>query len=222
MNPVFSPTPGSWERQLQRRSGNPLFEPAARRVTQAKVDAARRRDEEDARVFRAAFEGTLKEAVSLPSSVESDVILKLKERLDMLYEQCASLPGDHALEKTHLERLIGVLMGAVQAGAGNDPQALDELAQEGIARREHFRLLEYGLIAQLLRPDSPITEPELVPTLLSEPVEALSAAFSLFDPAQRQLIRRQARTLLEARRLEGYELQEAWNSLARIESLAIT
>lgn len=216
----FSESPGAFERQLQRQHDNSLFPATARAVTQDQIDAARRRDQEEQRDFQAALRATLREALDMPPQVESDVLLKLKERLDQLYDQCAGLPGDHDREKQSLTRMIGVIMKAVWAGAGDDPRAHSELEQEEHARTLHHELLQQPLVATLLRPDSPIAADALVPTLLSETEDAVRTVLMLFDATQLQALFQQALDLLERLRSEGRELPEAQRRLALMEEAA--
>ena len=218
MSLKFSEQPGAFERQLRRRHNNPLFPAAAAVVTADQMDAARRRDQEERRSFQAALRATLREALDMPPQVDSDVLLKLKERLDQLYDQCAGLPGDWDRDKQSLMRMIGVIMQAVWAGAGDDPRARSELEQEEHARTLHHEMLLQPLVAHLLRPDSPIGPDELVPTLLSETSDVVNTVFALFDPAQKQALCAQARAMLERLKPEGQPLPDAWQRLELMEN----
>jgi hypothetical protein len=217
MSLKFSEAPGAFERQLQRQHRNPLFPAPAQLVTQDHILAAHRRDQEEQRDFQAALRATLREALDMPPQVESDVLLKLKERLDQLYDQCAGLPGDHDREKQSLTRMIGVIMKAVWSGAGDDPRARSELEQEEHARTLHHELLREPLVATLLRPDSPIAEDALVPTLLSETEDAVRTVLQLFDATQLQALCQQARELLARLDSVGQELPEARRRLDLME-----
>lgn len=75
-------------------------------------------------------------------------------------------------------------MRNVERGAAGDPQALEELAQERIARDAHFELLRSPLVADLLHPQSAIAAEDLVPSLLSADEQDLDAALQLFDREQ--------------------------------------
>ena len=216
----FSAAPGAFERQLQRQHNNPLFPSSARIVTQDQIQSARRRDQEEQRDFQAALRATLREALDMPPQVESDVLLKLKERLDQLYDQCAGLPGDHDREKQSLTRMIGVIMKAVWPGAGDDPRAHSELEQEERARTLHHVFLQQPLVATLLRPDSPIAEDALIPTLLSETEDAVRTVLQLFDAAQLQALCQQARALLEQLRCAGQNLPDARRRMELLEEAA--
>jgi hypothetical protein len=215
--PVFSANPGCWERHLQRKAGNPLFSDAERQVSQAQVDAARRKDREEAEAFEEAFRALVKEAMELPPRADSAVILSLKERTDKLYECCAGLGGDLRAHLDGLKRLAGIIMRAVWEGAGDDAKARWELEREENARALHFELLRHPVVADLLRPDSPIAPQQLVPVLLCEREEALRAVLALFDEVQLAELRSQAREMLSVLAQDGHELPAAWRGLAVLE-----
>lgn len=217
----FSPLPGAHERRLQRMHDNPLFPAERRGVTQADVALARQRDAEERDRFLADFQTLLQEAVNLSGTVESDVILSLKERLDQAYERCSSLPGDVREIKQALRRLVGVIMHRVRTHAADDPQALAKLRDEDIARETHYELQDFPLVADLLRDDNPVREDELVPSLLSESRESLAAALQLFEPEQIGLIAREASALLSQCQQEGRSLPEAWKRLREIEATLV-
>jgi hypothetical protein len=187
-------------------------------MTQAQVDQARRRDEEELRRFTEAFHALMQGLVALPSHADSEAILKLKERVDKLHEEASGLGGDLAAEKQSLKKISAVIMKSIWAGIGDDAQARWELEQEEMARTLHYSLLEYPIVAHLLRPDSPITEEELVPTLLSEPEPGLRAALALFDPNQQRELCGAARTLLTELGAQGIAAADAWGRLAVMEN----
>ena len=214
----FSTLPGARERRLQRLWDNPLFPADKRQVRQQDIDAARQQDAGEQEHFLADFQGLLQETVNLAPNVESDVILGIKERLDMAYEHSSSLPGEQTDIQQALRRLVAVIMNAVRAQAADDPQALAKLRDEDIARNAHFELQGFPLVADLVREDAIIQEDELVPTLLSESRESLTAALQLFDTDQAGLISREANALLLQRQEEGQALPEAWARLREIES----
>jgi hypothetical protein len=193
----FSDRPGRRERHLQRRHGNPLFADPPPRSGLAELERARREDQEEVRKFQEEFMALIQEATGLKPNEESEVILKLKERVDRAYEQASGLGEDQSRVKAAIPQLIAAIMAAVQRGAGADAQALQELDQEESARAMHYRLLEQPLVADLLAPDSPITAEELLPTLLCSEAEALEAAMQLFDPPQLGALVEDGRALLE-------------------------
>jgi hypothetical protein len=199
----FSSEPGCWERHLQRKYGNPLFPEAARTVSQARIDEARRKDDEEVRAFQQDFQQALKEVSEFTGHVDTEIILGIKERLDRLYEQCAGFSGDYSAEKQALLRLSQVIMQAIGRAAAGDTLAEEELKKEQAAREIHQKLLDYLLVPHLLRADSPITREDLVPTLLSEDPETVRVVMSLFDPEQQAELRQEALDLVEALQRTG-------------------
>lgn len=212
----FSPRPGCRERALQRQQDNPLFPEAMRHVDTKRLQAAQREDAEEATAFAEAFRALFEKAARLEANVQSDVILELKQRADQLYEQAAGLAGDNSKAQQSLLKLIDALMRAVRAGAGNDQRALSEIEQEMEARAMHMALLAHPLIADLLRPDSPVDADSLAPVLLNSGVEELNLALQLLDTEQLLYLHANARTLLETCRRDGHELPTAWQRLQQI------
>lgn len=199
----FSDRPGSRERHLRRRYDNPLFPHARRQITQADIDSARLADQHEYREFREQFRQLLQEAGEMAGSVETDLVLGLKERIEQLYEHCAAFGGDHAKEKQGLLRLNEVIMAAVRQAAGDDPLAIEELEKEQAARQLHLHLLDYPLVADLLRDDTPIEAQDLVPTLLSEDPESVRVVMSLFEPPQQAQLQTEAAHLVQRAEQEG-------------------
>ncbi len=213
----FSQLPGRHERHLRRRRDNPLFPEAARRVTPEALHAAQERDHEELVAFIGEFRGLVRRAIALRPTEESQVVLELKEALDRAYEQASGLADDQGETRRAIERLVGVVMNAVRAGAAGDPAALGELQQEAAARAAHFELLEQPLVADILHPASTIAPDELVPTLLSESEAAVAAALQLFDDAQLALLLRDARDAIERLDVEAPVRARAAERLAMIE-----
>jgi len=203
----FSASPGCWERYLQRKYQNPaLFPDADDALAQAEVNEAQRQDEGERITFTQDFNELLAKVSHLKPQEDSEIILELKDRIDRLYEQCSGLGGDYMAEKAGLRKLNGLIMHAIRSTAKLDEHAMAELEKESQARETHFHLLEYPLIAHLLRPDTPISKEEIVPTLLCEEEGALRAAMSIFDEEHRQLLREMAQQFIEEREADGADM----------------
>ena len=106
----FSAQPGAYERHLQRKANNPLFSLADAHLLQAEIDQARARDEQDLHAFIEAFQETVKQAAALGGSVDSEVVLKLREDLENLYVTSSSLAGDIGQFQQALRKLIQLCM----------------------------------------------------------------------------------------------------------------
>ncbi len=218
-DPVFSETPGAYERHLRRRWRNPLF-PAPRRVVTADdVKHARLQDLEAARAVEKEFRDILEVAAGLDRRADMEALFRLKVRIDLCYAGCSGVPGGAPQIKEALRRLVDAIDRVQRRAAGNDPVALAELDEEARAREEHFRLQDFPLVADLTREDPIIEGDELVATLLSEDPEQAAAAYALFDAAQRRQVRDQARFLLAALGTGGGPVEHARAVLARFDAL---
>jgi hypothetical protein len=216
----FHTHPGRWERQLQRRHHNPLFGVPPPTVSRGELERARSRDQQESKQFRKEMETLFEEAIRLEPNEESGVILRLKERLDQAYERAAGLAGGEPALRDAIRRLTSVIMQAVRRGAGRDPQALQELAEEEEARALHFELLERPLVADLLAPDSPVSADELLPTLLDAEPDALDAALKLFDPEQLDQLAQDGAALLGSGIGDPAVLARARHGLERLRAAA--
>lgn len=197
MDLPFTDKPGRRERHLRRRHLNPLFAWPPLAIEPETLRAAQKADHEEMESFRGVFRAQVQKAVDLQPNAGSDLVLGLKEDLEKLYEQACGLPEAHRKEKDALAKLIGLIMKAVQKGAGDDPLAQRELQDEERARSIHFGLLRQPLVADILHPESPIGPDELVPTLLSAGQEELEVALEIFDVDQLALLVPQGRALLD-------------------------
>lgn len=211
----LSNTPGPYERHLLRKKSNGLFGNMPIELTDDLLKKAQQKDRNFILEYQKKFHDVLEKTVALKANEESDVILKLKERLDKLYEMSAAINDEQDDLKPAIEKLLPIIMAAVRKGAGNDAQAQDELNQEDMAREAHFKLLESPLVADLLNPQSPIDSKELVPTLLSVEKNDLLLAVQIFDETQLLLLAGEAEELIEKLNLPKK------NKLGAEENLAI-
>ncbi|MEN8166578.1 MAG: hypothetical protein ABFR65_03760 [Pseudomonadota bacterium] len=218
MRLLFSEMPGRHERHLVRKHNNPLFPESERILTSNQLNEAQRLDHEELVAYIGDLRKLVGEAVALGPHEQSDVILELKERLDKSYETASRLADDQTPNKEAIQKLVTVIMQAVWKGAGNDSLANSELAQEEQARKAHYELLEYPLVADLLDPESPIKEHELLPVLLSTEQQEFEAAVTLFDPTQLAALCEQGDEWMKL--LGGEEdLEEARQRLADLHTL---
>ena len=203
MTLLFSQRPGRHERHLLRKRNNPLFPEEERNISGAELQEAQRLDHEELVAFITEFRALIYQTVNLKANEESEVILGIKEQLDRSYEQACGLADDQTETKLAIHKLVQLIMAAVRKGAGDDPLALSELEQEEQARAFHFELVENAIVADLLNPDSLITDRELLPSLLSESPQGLRAALELFEDTQLALLCEEGRAFLH--RVEAQE-----------------
>ena len=212
-----SENPGSHERHLNRKHENPLF--CSQQVTrnQENMLEAQENDHQVLLQFHKDFQDAIQRTIDLKPNEESDVILKLKDRLDKLYEQASLIADDQSESKAAIKKLLKVIMAAIRKGAGNDVQAHKELDQEEAAREAHFEMLENRLVADLLDPNSVIHKDELIPTLLSASKEELAGAVQLFDENQLTLIIQEGEDLLNTLGSQQVDISAAAENLAFIQ-----
>lgn len=189
----FSPQPGAYERHLQRKFNNSLFPTEQQNLLQAEVDQARQRDQQDLAAFIEAFQETVTQAAELSGSVDSEVVLDLKQKLERLYITSTGLAGDLTTYQDALLKLIRVCMEMIRKGAADDLVALRKLDEEEQARTVYFAMLESPLVAELMRGDEIIQVDELVPTVLSLDIKALTTVLALFEPEYLQELISQTR-----------------------------
>ena len=196
MSVPFSELPGRHERHYRRRLDNPLF---ARPLQFSEQDLleAQRLDHEELMTFITDLRAVVTRAIAFKPNEETEVVLKLKEDLERLYETSAGLADEQQQHQQAIAQLLEVVMGGIARNANGDSLAEQELEMEAQARALHFELLQTPLVADLLHPHSLISEGQLVATLLTEPVEAVSQVVNLFDQTQRQALCDEAGALLQ-------------------------
>jgi len=214
---VFNDQPGMHERHLRRKVNNLLFADSA--MTQEDILAARELDERELEAFMQDFHALARDASALDATADSEVLLALKTRLDQCYERCCGQMGKHDEIMQGLNNLIDAIMAAVIRASASDQKALARLEDEISARKQHFAMLQYPLIVDMLRPDSPLNAEDLIPSLLSAGEEEALAAAALFTAEQRNLMVQQGQALLERAAEAGAEVTSARQILDLIRQL---
>ncbi|MEJ2308482.1 MAG: hypothetical protein P8Z31_05370 [Gammaproteobacteria bacterium] len=194
----FSNKPGRHERHFMRKLDNPLFPRPIIDPSHEEIIEVQRLDHEELLDFVTDLRRLVQQAIELKPNEESQVILDLKAELDKAYEKACTLADEQEGNKQAIQQLINVIMRTIRVNATGDPQAEQQLNEEEQARAFHFSLLEQPIVPDLLDPDSLIEEDELLPCLLSESEEGLSAALELFDEEQRRQLVEQAERLVGA------------------------
>lgn len=219
MSLIFSSSPGARERHLKRQYNNPLFAADQQTFSEQRLSGARYMDEKEQDEFLQEFHTLLGKVAELKPNEGSEIMLDLKSQLDQSYEKCSGLMGEHQHEKEAIVKLVSVIMTSIWHSAAGDAEAEQNLKEEELARNTHFQLLKFPLVADLLRPRSPIAQDQLVPTLLSESQDSIRAAFQLFDQEHQVLICQQAKELLELKNQDDQKLSEAWKKLELMQQI---
>jgi len=206
---IPSENPGAFERHLIRRADNPLFGDRKTEINSDSLMEAQKKDHDILQQFMLDFRDVMTRAVSFKPNEDSEVILEVKDKLDQLYATSVSVADDQTRVQESIRKLLDVIMQSVRRGAGDDAHALQELDQEEAARKAHFAFLESKLAADILDPDSPIENDDLIPTLLSADKDDLALACQLFDEEQLQYLLTEGEALLNKLEAAGHDVKSA-------------
>lgn len=198
----FSERPGRHERHFRRKLKNELFPRPVNEYTNDELLEVQRLDHEEIVACLAQLRKLVEQAVALQENEESDVVLDLKAELEKLYETSCRLGDQQGNNKAAIRDLLKVIMSTVRAHAGGDSKAESELFQEEMARQQHFAMLEYALVADLIDAETLILEDELAAVMLSGEEAQVKKALELLDQDQRLLLVEEAVALLKNRGLE--------------------
>lgn len=214
---VPSENPGAYERHLIRRQDNPLFGERKTEVSSDTLMDVQKKDHDILQQFMLDIRDIMVKATSLKPNEDSEIILEVKDKLDKLYAASVTVADDQSRVKESIKKLLGVIMSSVRNGAGDDAHALQELDQEDMARDANFAFLESKLVADILDPDSPIEDQDLIPTLLSAEKDDLALSCQLFDTEQISFILEQGESLLNRLEKEGADIKLAAENYVFIE-----
>ena len=214
---IPSENPGAHERHLIRRSNNPLFGERKTEVNSDTLMEVQKKDHDILQAFMVDIRNIMVQATSLKPNEDSEVILEVKDKLDKLYAASVTVADDQSRVKESIKKLLVVIMSSVRKGAGDDAHALQELEQEEMARQANFTFLESKLVADILDPDSPIEDKDLIPTLLSAEKDDLALASQLFDSEQISFILTQGELLVNQLEKDGEDIRAAAENFVFIE-----
>ncbi|HID44197.1 MAG TPA: hypothetical protein EYP34_00390 [Chromatiaceae bacterium] len=203
---AFSERPGRHERHFIRKVDNGLFPRPIRDFTDEDLLEVQRADHEELLNFLQSLRELVGRAIALKPNEETQVILDLKSVLEKHYEQACGLADNQSANKQAIAQLIDVIMATIQSNAAGDTLAEQELAEEALARKTHFSLLESPLVADLLHPHSVIEADELAAVLLTDPEEIVRPALVLFDVDQRRQVAKDMQFLLENKGVDDTSL----------------
>lgn len=208
---MFSPQPGMHERQLRRKINNTLFGQCE--VIQPDIIAAQLRDNQELEAFIPEFNQLIQDVAGLTGHIETEKLDKYKEQLDRLYVVCSCLPGDVNQFKQAIRKLIGIITATVLSNSNDDPMALQKLEEENASRLFHYDLQDIHLLADITHPDSPVTENELVATLLDSEISELEKVLPIFTHDQLMYLHKEAETLLNRLEKDSHDIHAAKQNL---------
>ncbi|MEJ2213218.1 MAG: hypothetical protein P8Y20_03920 [Gammaproteobacteria bacterium] len=191
----FSEYPGRHERHFRRKIKNPLFPRPIDSYSDDDLLEVQRLDHEEIIEFITRLRTYVEQAVNLKPTEESDKVLDLKAELEKLYETACRIGDQQDNNKAAIRDLLKIIMQTIRQHAGGDSKAESEIEQEGLAREQHFAMLDHYLVADLIDPESLIMEDELPAVMLSEDTEQVGLALTLLSEEQRFLLAADAESL---------------------------
>jgi hypothetical protein len=191
----FSEYPGRHERHFRRKIKNPLFPRPIDSYSDDDLLEVQRLDHEEIIEFITRLRTYVEQAVNLKPTEESDKVLDLKAELEKLYETACRIGDQQDNNKAAIRDLLKIIMQTIRQHAGGDSKAESEIEQEGLAREQHFAMLDHYLVADLIDPESLIMEDELPAVMLSEDIEQVGLALTLLSEEQRFLLAADAESL---------------------------
>ncbi len=203
---IFSSLPGLYEGHLQRLYRTPLFSGS---ISQEQVQKAKKQDDKIRQDYIKTLQTLLEKATQLQGNEKSEVVLALKEDLEKSYAECVCLAGKNTPYKDALKKLIEIVNHSIRQAAHDDNTALHTLEHEELARQQHFYLLENRFIADLLHPQSPIAENQLLPCLLNESCASMKDILPLFTLEQLIELQTQTQILLQDKENAAIDLSNA-------------
>lgn len=172
---VWSQGPSCFERHLQRRYRNSMFDQSRRNVTQTEVDAALAVDNKEAHTLRANMVESFQ--CFLNSHGNGLILSDLKEFRSLVEShaeraaQIGGLNGAVILEELH--KIWNSVFKEVDETFNNQADVMNILRSAKSIQEDLELFSPNTFVAQMLRTDTPIHEDEVIPSLLMESLETI-------------------------------------------------
>lgn len=188
---------GCFERHAIRRHMNPLFPLERRVVPPGELDDARRRDAEESGRLDEDIVALKDELDSWPDVISWGTLAQFRERVEELQERVPQLGGARvAMASQVLDGIRDAVLRTAYKAFGGDAEKIAALEEADFGYRKAAKLYGSELIAQILRKDGPIRPEEVIPTILSEPVEEIRSVLQTHSEFTMQ-IQQGARMLVD-------------------------
>src|SRR5487761_59019 len=222
----WSDTPGSFERHLQRREGNPMFVKEFRQPTKENIKAARAKDDED---FEAAEESALawiNEINKLGDNITVANIAPLHKTSSEVMETCAKAGGRAEAYRTSVRNIDeAVANQIIKAIEEILPQAAASLRASDKGWMALRDIAAQPFFAQMARKNGPISQDEQVAALLCESVQSVKDIVAIVKVSNMQDARvwfRKASVLADRARKAGFEIPALEKKLSALKSIGET
>lgn len=214
---IWSDNPGAFEQHLRRRYNNLLFMESRRNVVQSDIDAAQTRDVLDAKMLDQEQRTLFEELSNMGEKVSPNVVSQIREDIDTLIETAFGIggPADEILAR--LQKMREVLINASKKSFAGHGELLAKLEDAEQFHKSYMAEFFVPFIAQIGRKDGPIPADEIVPSLLMQEPDTIRVFMSRFDADFRQVISRDAVSLLKEALQQGLPVDRVPEILAAFE-----
>lgn len=188
MTDLFSKCPGAWERHLLRRCRYPhFFTNNSAPTTERDLQHAQAKDQQELAEFHLSLQSLITRCTELDDQSSVETITAIKKELDQCHDIAFGLGADLTEQKNAIAMLNEVITTAMRHAMqdSDDGMRLRLIQNEG-NRLAKLNQLEYPVVCDLLREDSPIPEDEITAALLCESDAAYKIALEVLDNDRKQ------------------------------------
>jgi len=214
---VWSNNPGAFEQHLIRRYNNRLFPKSRRTVTQIEIDVAQDRDLKDYEKVGQDLTNIIEEIARFPDFVNSSKINELRECIDNLIEKCMGVGGNAYTTAHEVKELRRVIIKWWAKAVSSNPEIKHRLYEAEATYHQNIPRFEVPFITPMLRKDSPISDEEIVPALLTEKPETIASVIRFLAPDVRGSVQKTALVILKEAMQEGAEFTNIHEILRALE-----
>lgn len=211
---IWSNNPGAFEQHLRRRYNNMLFLEDRRNVVQGDIDAARTRDILDARMLDQEQRTLFEEFLLVDEAVGTQ---QIRENVDTLIETAFGIGGPADEILAGLQKLREVITNISRKSFAEHIELLAKLEDAEQAYKNYMAKFFVPFLAQMGRKDGPIPADEIVPSLLMQNPDTIRVIMSQFDAGFRQVLSREAISLLQSAIQQGWPVDRIPGLLAAFE-----
>lgn len=211
---IWSDNPGAFEQYLRRRYSNLLFLESRRNVVQSDIDAARTRDILDAKMLDQEQRTLFEEFLLIDEAVGT---LQIRENVDTLIEAALGIGGPADEILAGLQKLREIIINTSRKSFAGHSELLAKLEDAEQSHKSYMAEFFVPFLAQMGRQDGPIPADEIVPSLLMQEPNTIRIVLRGFDADFRQIISREAISLLQEAIQQGLPVDRIPETLAAFE-----
>lgn len=213
-NLIWSNNPGAFEQHLRRRNNNLLFSVSRRGVVQSDINDARSRDVLDVMRLDKEQRKLFEEFLLKDDAIDTE---QIRQSVDTLIEMAFGIGGPADEMLAELQKLREVITNTSRKAFAGHSELLAKLEGAEQSYKNYMTKFFVPFLAQMGRKDGPIPADEIVPSLLMQDPETIRVVMSQFEADFREVLRRQAISLLQETVQQGWPVDRIPGLLAAFE-----